>query len=127
MSIRFYYDNNFIPAMPVADIVLQHQGKTTRLRALIDSGADGTMIPRRNLRSINAPYQDQLVMRGVTGERETVDCYLTTVIIGSYVSYGIQAVAIGDHGEAIIGRDVLNNLVVTLDGLAQEVEISDQR
>jgi predicted aspartyl protease len=125
MPIRFDYDNNFIPAMPIAQIVVRHREKQVRLSALLDSGADGTMIPRRILQEINAPYQEQLVMRGVTGESEIVDTYLVVIEIGPYTTYGIQAIAIGDYEEAIIGRDVMNNLVITLDGLAQETIIAD--
>lgn len=108
MSIRFYYDNSFVPAMPVAEITVRHREKQLRLRALIDSGADGTMIPYRLLQEINAPYQDQLKLRGITGESEIVDTYLVVIDIGPYTVYGIQAVAIGDYEEAIIGRDVMN-------------------
>lgn len=125
MPIRFDYDNNFIPAMPIAQIVVRHREKQVRLSALLDSGADGTMIPRRILQEINAPYQEQLVMRGVTGESEIVDTYLVVIEIGPYTTYGIQAIFIGDYEEAIIGRDVMNNLVITLDGLAQETIIAD--
>lgn len=125
MSIRFYYNSNFIPAMPVAQITVSHRRRQAQLSALIDSGADGTMIPRRILQEINAPYQEQLIMRGVTGESEIVDTYLVMIEFGPYTMYGIQAIAIGDYEEAIIGRDVMNNLVITLDGLAQETTITD--
>ena len=39
--------------------------------------------------------------------------------------YGVEAVADRQNGEAIIGRNVLNQLVVTLNGIAGITEITD--
>lgn len=44
--------------------------------------------------------------------------------IGTLVLPGVRAVAIDKHDEPLIGRDVLNHLIVTLDGIAGETEIS---
>ncbi len=50
-----------------------------------------------------------------------VDTYFTVVKIGPYVVRGIKAVAIPTGSEAILGRDVLNQLEITLNGPAQEL------
>jgi len=39
--------------------------------------------------------------------------------------YGIDAIANEQTEEVIVGRDVLNQLVVTLNGLAQVIEITN--
>ena len=62
-------------------------------------------------------------MRGVVGEAITVNLYLTAVHVGEHTIHGIRAVAIPAGSEAIVGRDVLNQLVVRLNGLAHVVDV----
>ncbi len=92
--------------------------------ALLDSGADGSMIPLDVLRQIGARYQETRYLRGVTGVRQTADLYLVTIHIGPHKITGIRATAVSDGSEVIVGRDVLNHLVVTLNGLANVTEIA---
>lgn len=58
-----------------------------------------------------------------TGHAQTVNLYLVEVQIGSYKIPGIRAVGLKTT-EAILGRDVLNQLIITLDGIAGTTEIS---
>jgi len=62
-------------------------------------------------------------MRGVTGGRVEVDRYLVAIHIGSNLIRGLHVVAAPVSNEAVIGRDVLNQLVVTLDGPAEVTEV----
>lgn len=62
-------------------------------------------------------------MRGITGIAYPVDLYLITVQIGSHNIPAIRAIVATSDGETIIGRDVLNQLVVTLNGPANVTEI----
>lgn len=55
--------------------------------------------------------------------RVEVDRYLVAIRIGSQVIRGLQVVAALASGDAVIGRDVLNQLVVTLDGPAEVTEV----
>jgi hypothetical protein len=57
------------------------------------------------------------------GHRQTVNLYRVEVQIGTYKIPGIRVIGINNN-EAIIGRDVLNHLIVTLDGIAGETAIS---
>lgn len=50
--------------------------------------------------------------------------YLAVIQIGPFQVHGIRILADQEGGEAILGRDVLNQLVVTLNGLANMVEVS---
>lgn len=126
MIISQEYDRSYEPAMPVLTIGLSASGIETpaiQLTALIDSGADGTMLPRSLLKQAGAWFAQQRLMRGVIGKPVTVDLYLTAVTIHNHTIHGIRAVALDDTQEAIIGRDVLNQLNVTLNGLAHIVEV----
>lgn len=126
MSISFTYSRRFDPAMPVVEATVKAVGlssPTSVVTALVDSGADATILPLSVL--LGARYVRGRVMRGVTGIPENVDNYLVSIQIGPYTVHGIRAVAYGNNMDPIIGRDVLNNLVVTLDGLAQETVVSE--
>ena len=122
----YNYDNNYDPAMPVMTIGLSPSGEDIsqqELTALIDSGADGTMLPVDILTAVNARYVGQYKMRGVVGEAITIHRYLIAVHVGEYTIHGIRAVAVPQGREAIVGRDVLNQLTVVLNGLAHIVDI----
>jgi predicted aspartyl protease len=53
----------------------------------------------------------------------TVNLYLAAVHIGEYIVHGVRAVAVSSGDESIVGRDVLNQLEVLLNGPAHEVWI----
>lgn len=62
-------------------------------------------------------------MRSQWGERRTVDVYLLDVGIGDIRLPLIEGVADERGSEVILGRNVLNKLIVTLNGPKQELEI----
>lgn len=113
--------------MPTVEIVVtgpDSRARRTSLVAQVDSGADVTMLPREILRQANARYLVTRSMRGVTGHRMSVDTYLVSIQIGPHRIMGIQAVSMLEGAEAIIGRDVLNQLEITLHGPAQELWVA---
>lgn len=64
-------------------------------------------------------------MRDASGLSYVVDMYETALRVGGFTVPKVYAVADRQNGEMILGRDVLNYFVVTLNGLAQTTEISD--
>lgn len=125
--LTFDYDTTYPgPALPrvevrVRALLAEHQGIVDW--ALVDSGADGTMIPLAILEDIGARRVDRMRMTGVAGSSQTVDIYEVSVQIGPFTVPKIYAVANGFNQEMLIGRDVLNQFIVTLNGLANSVEI----
>ena len=127
MNASYEYDANFTPAAPVAIIGLGPSGEVQirqQVTALLDSGADGTMIPVDWLLAAGARFVEQRRMWGVVGNAVIVNLYLTAVHIGGHIIHGVRAVGGLSGTEAIIGRDVLNQLEVTLNGPAQETWIA---
>jgi hypothetical protein len=59
----------------------------------------------------------------VVGRAIRVNLYLTAVHIGDHILHGIRAIGTNNTSEAIIGRDVLNQIEVTLNGPALEVRV----
>lgn len=126
MTSSYEYDNSYEPAAPAVVIGLSPSGGDVprqQLVALVDSGADASMLPTDVLTAAGARIIEQRQMRGVVGSAVTVNLYLTAVHIGNHTIHGIRAVGIAAGGEAIIGRDVLNQLEIILNGPAQEMMI----
>lgn len=126
MIYTYEYDSSFIPAMPVVAIKIGRALTTPilPLNALIDSGADSVIIPLNYLRQVRARKERTVWMRTVTGERSVVDLYLISLQFGPF-TFPDRLVAGGfQPTEIIIGRDILNQFIVTLNGLANVVEIA---
>lgn len=123
----FDYDTNYEgPAFPIVELgIVGNNGQVETATALIDSGADATLIPPTLLTNVGARKLDSRWARNVSGIRYRVAMHLVTLTIGTLTFYGIEAIANNQTDEVIVGRDVLNQLVVTLNGLAYEVQISD--
>jgi hypothetical protein len=123
----YAYDSDYAdPALPIIEITifsLRNSDSIIR-RALVDSGADATMIALRDLNRLKARKVDTLRMRSVNGVSQPVDIYTVALQIGSFELSRVYAVADRQNGEPIIGRDVLNQFIVTLNGLASMVEVS---
>ena len=117
-SLDFLYSETYHPAMPVLEMSIDgYSGRPPRaLKTLIDSGADGTMIPIDILEAVDALYEDTVQMRGVLGESELVDRHTVAIHIGPLTIHGIHAVAIPTGEDGIVGRDVQNTLAMTLNG-----------
>ena len=63
-------------------------------------------------------------MRSVGSQRQMVDIYLVSLQLATYERRELQVIAGAVGTEAIIGRNVLNSLIVTLNRLAAVTEIS---
>jgi hypothetical protein len=82
-----------------------------------------TYFPLEVLDAVGATYKETAWMRSVAGDRSRVDLYLVGVEIRPHLIRGLHVVAAPNNTEAIIGRDVLNQLVLTLDGPGEVVTI----
>lgn len=122
----FEYSAAYQPAMPVCQIRLGPAGGTTEtepLEALIDTGADLTIVPTRVLREIGAKRVSRGQARSVWGDTRSVDVFAVALSVGNLRLRALRVVG-DDHGdEIILGRTVLNRLRITLDGPAAMTEV----
>lgn len=118
MSAHFDYQTNYPgPAFPVAAATVRGRStKPVTVTGLIDSGADATILPAELLRRVDARRIDVVWARTVNGQRYQANLFQVSIQIGEYEFPGIEVIANVDTDEAIIGRDVLNQLYVVLDG-----------
>ena len=122
-----YEHSAYDPPMPVLDIGVSRPGvnvPSATVEAVVDTGADGSLLPLDVLEQAGAVFVDRAYLRGITGQRQAVDLYLTTIHIGRFRITGIRAAALPPGSTAILGHDVLNQLDITLRGPAGVTEIS---
>lgn len=126
MLSQAYEGRAYEPPMPVLDIGVSRpeaNQPTVIVEALVDTGADGTLFPLEILEQAGAVFVDRAYLRGITGQRQAVDLYLTTVYLDQLRIPGVRAVALPSGSTAILGRDVLNQLDMVLRGPAGVTEI----
>jgi predicted aspartyl protease len=121
-----YAEDGFDPAMPVVTIQVitpETQRRSTTLTVLVDSGSDGTTIPVEILDEIGALSIGTAIMSGIWGTRRQVNVYLVHIEIGSHLLPAVRIAGVPAGTGGILGRDVLNQLSVHLNGPANMVEI----
>lgn len=121
----YQYDGHYNPAMPVVDIEIGRamDAASLALKALVDSGADATIIPINSLQEIRARRSRKMWLRGTAGGRILVDLYQISLRLGPFSQALLEVVGSAQNDEVIVGRDVLNHLKVILDGPASSTEV----
>lgn len=97
--------------------------RTVSLPAFVDSGADGTIVPVRHRKGIDAPKVGITFIRSQWHERHRMVTYQIDIQIDTLTVRNIEVVGDAISDEIVLGRDVLNRLRVLLDGIAQTTEI----
>lgn len=96
--------------------------------ALIDTGADFTLIPLDMLLKVGAPEIRQALARGLWGEPRPVTLYQVDLHIADHKLVGIEVIGLDtDESEIILGRDVANRLILLLDGPQLRLDLLDRR
>jgi hypothetical protein len=78
----FDYSTEYDPPGPIVEFQVSKAGQQTpdvTLSALVDSGADATMLPITALQSIGGRYVETRQMRGIVGLAYPVDLYLVSI------------------------------------------------
>ena len=122
---EFPYDSACDPAVPVCDVTLtaKSTGQQVSLKAIIDTGADGTIIPIQFLQKIGARRTFETGLRSQWGERRTVFLYLVDLQISGLTLPGIYVVGDELGKDVVLGRNVLNRLRLLLDGPARLMQL----
>jgi len=118
---EFNYDSAYEPAMPVCrvTIVSAATGRRVTSNAIMDTGADATIVPTRMLRPIGARRVFETGLRSQWGERRSVFLYLVDLEINGVTLPAVYVAGDEVGSEVVLGRNALNKLVVTLDGPAK--------
>ena len=121
-----YLDTHY-PPIPALEIRMGYPGGTLDLgplMAIVDTGADGTLVPQWLIDEIEAPFIDDVRIRSHWGEWRNVQLFTVDLGIGKLRLPAVEVVGDEQGEEIILGRNVLNRLKLLLDGPAGQVEAS---
>ncbi len=115
---EYPYDATYDPPIPICNVALiaPSTGRRVTLAAIVDTGADGTIVPVYHLQGIGARRSLEATLRSQWGEPRTVFLYLINLQIGELVLSGVYVVGDELGDEVVLGRNVLNRLRLLLDG-----------
>ena len=125
MKVYTYdYNRQYQPSAPFVDVILSNDENGMRLEAnaQIDTGADSSLVPLGLLQQISAAYEFTQTMVTADGYRQQVDLYAVRLELAGRTFYR-TVVGVRGGDEVIIGRDVLNHLIMKLDGFAATTSI----
>lgn len=119
-------DSSYHPAMPAVEIHVQRRTgqPSLSLKAIVDSGADATMIPKYHLNHLNVRKGQTKWLVGVGGGRYEVDIYTLAVKVGNQPIQYLDVVGTEQRDEVIVGRDLLNQYVITLNAPGHTVDVT---
>lgn len=120
------YDHSYTPPVPVLQVRFstpEWELQTDLLLAIVDTGADGTLVPVEQLKQIKASVEGQSGLRSQWGERRVVSLYLVDIEIEDLTLPGVWVVGDEIGAEIVLGRNVLNRLQLLLDGPAEITKI----
>lgn len=127
-TYTYPYSAHYSPSMPVVELTLYIPGRAQSEQqrvGIIDTGSDATMIPLSILEIMGARAVKEGTIRGITGMSKLVSLYLIGMKIGPEDVHAVRVVGMPSGDEIILGRDVLNRVMLTLNGLANVTEIHE--
>jgi len=94
------------------------------LPALVDTGADCTLVPRTVARHLALPRIDRLRLEGIEGIARLAPVHAASV---EFAGRRVLARVVAYGEDTIIGRDLLNRVVALLDGPRRLLSIRGAR
>ena len=124
------YDSQFDPALPVLAIRLSAPGEVSSgelLTAIVDTGADGTLIPSAYLEEAGAIVVGDAILRSVLGDVREVHLFEVDIHFDALTLPGVLVAADDQGNEVLLGRNALNKLILLLDGQSRQTDLFESR
>jgi predicted aspartyl protease len=126
----YAYDTAPAWPFPVLTVVIHQIGGeavTSPLPALLDTGADITLVPLVQLRAIQADETYTARLRGHWGESRPVTVHLVDLEVAGHRLPAVEVVADDLGQDVLLGRNVINKLILLLDGPRAQTDVLSRR
>ncbi len=117
--VKVRYSDDYNPPFPILEIALSLPRAMETLGpfpAVVDSGADASLVPKNLLAQLGAESCAQASLRGPWGKRRLIYTFLIDIWIGDHVIPNIEVVGDNLSQDIILGRTLLNKMIILLDG-----------
>ena len=124
--MAFPYSARYQPPMPAVEIALgapEADYSLGPLPAILDTGADITVVPQEYLIRLDAPIVAGGYLRSPWGERQSVKIYEVNLRIQGHDLHHVEVASEPGGREVLLGRNVLNLLNLQLDGPGETVTL----
>lgn len=124
--MSYAYLDTYYPPIPTLEITLGYPEESLKLgplTAIIDTGADGTLVPQALIDQLGAPFVDDIRIRSHWGEWRNIQIFTLDIGIGSLRLPAIEVLGDESGDEIILGRNLLNKLHLLLNGPKNQVEL----
>ncbi len=115
------------PILPVTVYQLEGATATSTLPALLDTGADITLVPLEQLQTIQSDEIYTAYLRMHWGTPRPVAVHLVDLDIDGHRLPAIEVIADDHDDRVLLGRNVLNKLILLLDGVQKQTDILYRR
>lgn len=124
--IRYQYVTDFAPPAPFVQVTVQSPGVDGASRvvpAQIDSAADRSVIPGNLIDDLGLAGVREILIEGLGGQVHRMQTFVVLLQIRDFPPVAVEVVAHASERFVLLGRDVLNQFRVVLDGPKKVLEI----
>jgi Retroviral aspartyl protease len=123
--IRYLYNRQFTPPAPFVHVTIRgHTGiELTDLPAQLDPGADRTLVPYRFIEELQLIQLDELSIQGLGGQVISLPTFTVQMQIRHLNFVTLKVTAHKNEPFVLLGRDILNQYRLLLDGPQLALEI----
>ena len=124
--MKYPYNRVYYPPIPelTIRIISSESGLSTQfMAAIVDTGADATIVPIEYLHQIEASAEDDARLRSPLGDFRVVKLYMVDIQIEDRTLFGIWVVGDETGDEVVLGRNVINRMRLLLDGLSLQSDV----
>ncbi len=124
------YDSSYVwsfPSLPVTIRQTEGEQATAELPALLDTGADATLVPTVHLESVGAERIQWARIGSHWGDWRSASIYVVDMEIAGHILPAVDVVGDEAGDTILLGRTVLNLLILLLDGPRQQTDVLARR
>ena len=124
--VRYQYVDEISPPAPFVYLTVrnpEHDLASPEMPALLDSGADRTVIPGKLVTALRLSALRTMLVGGLGNDPHQLFMYSVVIQMRTLQSMEVEVIAHDDESFVLLGRDVLNQLRIVLDGPNQVLEI----